>query len=358
MLFAQVAELVYAYASGAYGPSSWRFESSPGHHLSNPFMDYSRKFLSLILTSVYLVYISGLLFFMLFPEHYLRDLLINFLPYIVALHLPFFLLFLSLHLFSEQNKNSTRRFLFVLIISIFLQGVSLLRPYFESPKSFASSTHESPKIISANVYKANTDYQATVDFIDNEDPDVFGLVELTDGFVVPLRSLASRYPYHLSLPAPDGFGIGLWSKTALINPQLETLPGNIPFIRAQVELSGNMVTIFLVHAMPPLTPKMFEERNQSLQRISSLIEGHEHTIVMGDFNLTPWSAYFTQFVKDADLVSTRTMWNGLQMSWQGWGFHLPIDHFFVSRSIRLASLEIGEDIHSDHRPVVAEIAIH
>lgn len=320
-------------------------------------MDRSPKFLRFLLPSIYLIYISGLLFFVVLPEHYLRDLLINFLPYIVALHLPFFLLFLSLHLFSEEHRYSTRRFLLVLLLSIFLQGISLLGPYFESPRSFAASARNTTKVVSANVLKSNTDYQATLDFILRENPDVFGLVELTEGFVAPLKTLEPKYPYHISLPAPDGFGIGLWSKVPLIDPQIETLPGGIPFVQAEVELSESVVSIFLVHAMPPLTPEMFAERNQSLRQIASLLEDREHALVMGDFNLTPWSRYFTRFVNDADLVSTRTMWNGLQMSWEGWGFHLPIDHFFVSPSVRVVSFTIGEDIRSDHLPIVAEIAI-
>lgn len=309
------------------------------------------------LCGTFALYFGGFVFFMVFPEHFYRDLFINFLPYIIVLHLPLVLAYLSFHLFASRHKMVTRSFLLFFLFSLFVQSGLLLTPYFQTAKSFASSERSELKILSANVLKTNEDYESTLAFLHDEDPDVFGLIELTEPFAEAMVPLHEKYAHHVTLPYRDGFGIGLYSKLPLFDPTIDVLPGGIPYIQSQIEAEGQKIRVILIHAMPPFTPEMFAQRNASLEHIAALID-NTPTVVMGDFNLTPWSEYYRTFVADSGLVSTRDMWNGLQHSWYSWGFYLPIDHLFVSRNIRVLEYRMGNNIGSDHLPIIAELAIN
>ncbi len=303
------------------------------------------------------IYVIGLSVFVFFPQWYLRDLLINFVPYILLLHVPF-LLGIILLFSGFTNKKMHRYFCFLIVFSMTLQTSVCVRPYLHSPRSFAS--HQGNmidlKVISANVLYENTDYQKTIDLIEQEKPDVFGLVELTGEFANAMKIVDDRYPYQLTAPAPNGFGLGLYSRFELKNAALEHYSDGIPFITALVEKNHKEVHLLLTHVMTPITPSTYEERNESLQMLGKEVNPDETTIVMGDFNLTPWSHFYQQFIQDTNLVNLRNAKNGLQMSWFGYGFYLPIDHLFISRDITPLEFTIGPDIGSDHRPIIAEIA--
>jgi endonuclease/exonuclease/phosphatase (EEP) superfamily protein YafD len=319
-------------------------------------MQNGTRFFSHLLNGIFLLYFLGFIFFVFFGNDFYRDLFINFLPYIIAFHLPLVLLFLSFHLFLSEHRRITRFYLLFFLLSLFIQSFSLLSPYFHTTKSFASSAKEELKVLSLNVLKTNTDYQRTMEFILKENPDVFGLLELTKDFSKALEPLQKEYPHQVLFPYHSGFGIGLYSKIPLIDSNIDLLSGGIPFIETKVEVQNKKIHLFLVHALPPFNEEMFEARNTSLEQIASLLE-NEPTIVMGDFNLTPWSVYYKKFVKDSGLVATRDMWDGLQHSWSSWGLHLPIDHIFLSRNIRALRQYTGESVGSDHLPIVAEIAL-
>lgn len=308
------------------------------------------------LSGIFVVYALGVALFLFFPEHFYRDLFINFLPYIIIGHLPIMLAYLSFHVFASEHKKISGSYLLFFICSIFLQSGFLIAPYFHTAKSFASHERQELKIISANVLKTNQDSQKTLDFLRAENPDVFGLIELTEAFAQDMSELEQDYPHQITLPYRDGFGIGLYSKKPLLDGQVNLLPGGIPFIDAFVEVEGRRVHLLLVHAMPPFTEQMFADRNASLVQLAELMDSSP-TIVMGDFNLTPWSIYYKKFVNDSGLVSTRDMWEGLQFTWNSWGFHLPIDHMFLSRNIQVVKSSLGDDIGSDHLPLVAELAL-
>ncbi len=302
------------------------------------------------------IYVIGFCAFVFFPSLYLRDLLINFVPYILLLHVPFLLSIIVLFSNLEQKKLH-RYFCFLIIFSMTLQGYALVRPYLHSPRSFASDQGAVTdlKIISANVLYENIDYQRTIDLIKKENPDVFGLVELTPGLAKTLEILHADYPYQETLPAPNGFGLGLYSKVELKELMVKHYPDGIPFITALLEKDHKTAHIVLTHVMTPITPSTYEERNASLEMLTKEIAAQERTIVMGDFNLTPWSHFYQKFIQDSNLMNLRNFSSGLQMSWFGYGFYLPIDHMFVSRNIAPLEFKIGPDIGSDHRPAIAEL---
>jgi endonuclease/exonuclease/phosphatase (EEP) superfamily protein YafD len=176
-------------------------------------------------------------------------------------------------------------------------------------------------------------------------------------FTKAFEGLQEEYPFQTIFPATHGFGIGLLSKHELLSPSIQEFSSDIPFIKSAIRWDGQLIDLFVVHLLPPVVPAWFERRNDSLEELSSVIKSDQPAIIMGDFNLTPWSRFYEQFTEKNGLRSARNFRNGFQTSWYGMGFYLPIDHFFVSKEISVQNFSIGPDIGSDHWPLMGEFSL-
>ena len=106
--------------------------------------------------------------------------------------------------------------------------------------------------------------------------------------------------------------------------------------------------------------RLFRSRNEHLQLLAkrtqqSLTESPQiPVIVMGDFNLTPWSPHFLDFESTSGLRRAK-QGVGLTPTWYARGASFPmglvIDHMFVSGVLQIDEYHVGEDIGSDHRSV-------
>jgi endonuclease/exonuclease/phosphatase (EEP) superfamily protein YafD len=88
--------------------------------------------------------------------------------------------------------------------------------------------------------------------------------------------------------------------------------------------------------------------------------GDETAVVVGDFNLTPYSPYFAAFARASGLQPARgaalaaSTWPGMLATW---GLGIPIDHVFVSSNANVVAHEVGPDLGSDHLPVAVILAL-
>jgi endonuclease/exonuclease/phosphatase family metal-dependent hydrolase len=80
-------------------------------------------------------------------------------------------------------------------------------------------------------------------------------------------------------------------------------------------------------------------------------------VVMGDFNTTPWSGRYKQFLQDSDLRNSLRGF-GLQPTWHAAlpsPLMIAIDHCLHSPSIRTLNRATGANIGSDHLPLLVEL---
>lgn len=300
-------------------------------------------------------YVIGLLFFLFFPETYLRDLLINFLPYIVLLHVPLLLILVALTHGTEPQLQTRAKFMRAgIVISMLIQSVNIFTPSFSLETTRATPEIQAPlKVLFANVMKLNNDPSRLLTLIEKENPDIIGIAELTPVFADALTNMKDQYPFQTVFPATHGFGIGLFSKVELLEPSIEALATDIPFIKSRITWHDRSIDIFVVHLLPPVIPEWFDRRNASLNELAQFINNDHSTMMMGDFNLTPWSKFYQNFTGKTGLKNARNFRNGFHMSWYGWGFYLPIDQIFYSSNIVMNRFEIGPDIGSDHYPLIS-----
>jgi endonuclease/exonuclease/phosphatase (EEP) superfamily protein YafD len=83
-------------------------------------------------------------------------------------------------------------------------------------------------------------------------------------------------------------------------------------------------------------------------------------LVVGDFNATRWNSAFRELL-DADLSDAADdVGHGLRTTWKGTGrvpIEMVLDHILVSDDFGVLDTRVGPGVGSDHRPVIADVAL-
>lgn len=214
------------------------------------------------------------------------------------------------------------------------------------------------KLVYANVDTGNLDTQRLLDLVQKEAPDLVLLAEVNDRWTKALAGLDRRYPHRVVHPQIDNFGIGGWSRYRLEVGAIRFWgDANLPSFEAQFRHQGRLITILLTHPLPPMRKRLADLRNQQLRTLAGIAKSHgEGTILIGDFNTTPFTPIFSEVLTTSGLCdSTRGF--GPQPSWPAdlpWLLRIPIDHCLHSPDLVIVERRLGPDIGSDHLPLVLE----
>jgi endonuclease/exonuclease/phosphatase (EEP) superfamily protein YafD len=233
----------------------------------------------------------------------------------------------------------------------------------------SGATQPFVKIMFANVWETNRNHDPILAQVRAKNPDLAVFVEVNARWRKQLDSLNDIFPYSRD----NKRGEVLYSKIDLAG--VEIVPENPSYVRTlivrNIQHQGKKFTLVVTHPSSPANPAEFAKRNAHLQALApALAKLSDNLIVVGDFNTTPWSPYYRQFVDDARLVNAQQGF-GLAPTWTslairklpGWlqpFLSVPIDHIFIrsgSLKMRSTSFHAGAAIGSDHVPIVAEIGL-
>ena len=189
--------------------------------------------------------------------------------------------------------------------------------------------------------------------------DVIALFEASQNLDTLLAELKDIFPYQIVHLENSPFGIALASKHPIDFGAVSFKPARLyPHIEATLKLPGRAtpLALYALHAPPPVSGNMAEARNQKFDHVAALAKTQTQatSVVVGDFNLTPWSPYFAKFIADSGLRDARTprrfdhTW---PVTFNNANIGLAIDHSFAHPSLRLIKRTIGPDLGSDHLPI-------
>jgi endonuclease/exonuclease/phosphatase (EEP) superfamily protein YafD len=108
-----------------------------------------------------------------------------------------------------------------------------------------------------------------------------------------------------------------------------------------------------------VSDRLFRARNDQLRALAHLAAGLEPPkVLIGDFNLSPWSPFFPPLLKQAGLVNARDGF-GILPTWPTFFVPamIPLDHCLVSPEARVTNIETGPDIGSDHLPLIIDLLV-
>jgi endonuclease/exonuclease/phosphatase (EEP) superfamily protein YafD len=212
-------------------------------------------------------------------------------------------------------------------------------------------------IMIANVYQDNKNVAGCLKQIQTVDADLVLLLETNQRWDDGLSPLAQTYPHSVKVPLPNTYGMLLYSKLELVNPQVKYLvePG-IPSIHTDVLLpDGTRIKIFALHPTPPVpneNPRS-TERDKELLLVADLAKASAlPVIVIGDMNDVAWSYTTELFLKMSGLIDPRRG-RGFYNTFHAHHFFLrfPLDHAFISTDFKLQSIKRLNNCGSDHFPI-------
>ena len=239
-------------------------------------------------------------------------------------------------------------------------AVSLLPvlPYVPRALPQASTAAEPLKLLTVNVSFRQFSARRLLEIIRESAPDVVVVQELTPHAESVLKDLDTAFPYYRKFTADGPTGIGLWSRHELEGEEVFAL-GRVPAIEAQVKAPAGAFTVIGVHLSAPTSPRRAEARNQELVELvarGAAVAGP--LAVAGDFNVSPYSPYFTQWLDMSGLTDSRrnrtlsTSWPTM-LPWAG----IPIDHVAVNSGFDIVSHRRLPNFDSDHYGLLVELAL-
>jgi endonuclease/exonuclease/phosphatase (EEP) superfamily protein YafD len=232
-------------------------------------------------------------------------------------------------------------------------------PYYLSPNPATSKTPVL-RAVSINVNTANEQFDAVKDFILEHNPDFILLMEVNADWVKALEEMRPVYPYQKSEPREDNFGIALYSKLSFTRCDVAYLGrAGVPSIVGEFDVEGQKLTLVGTHPLPPISDVYSHFRNDQIEAVSvylASVPGPK--ILLGDLNMSPWSYYFGRLLSRARLVDS-SIGRGIEPTWpthQIW-MRIPIDFCLVSEEISIEAKKVGEDIGSDHFPLIVDFSL-
>lgn len=226
-------------------------------------------------------------------------------------------------------------------------------------KSIANATQL--KIMVSNVLTPNNNTQALINLVLTYNPDVLITLESDQKWQDALSIIEKDYPYSVKVPLDNLYGMHLYSKCELINPEVKYLVINdIPSIHTRLRLSnGKIVWLYCLHPMPP-SPT---EADKSTTRDAELLmvgrhikENNQMAILAGDLNDVAWSKTTRMFQRVSQLLDPRIGRFFINTFHVNYPFlRWALDHIFHSPCFTLVDIKRLPSIGSDHFPVLTTL---
>lgn len=227
------------------------------------------------------------------------------------------------------------------------------------------------RVMSANLLFDNTDRSRFPREVSALSPDIIVVQEAIPPWQEVLKALPG-YPYVIGPQFMRWNGVVVLSRLPASGQILGDqtilkmkLGGGRP-LRVEIPRPGGKpLILFAIHPPTPRTFLGWERRNLYLAYIASLIAAEPpgtDIIVAGDWNTPVWSRFYDRFLAQTGLKTTdaKLVPHATRFFRE---YDLPaflgssVDHIAISKGIKLAAFRTGNDVGSDHLPVIADLEV-
>ena len=261
------------------------------------------------------------------------------------------------------------QWLLFIVLSITLAfQLRMVLPYTKLWKKEVKNAKDKPeveecqlKIMVSNVLTPNDETQKLVDLVKDKQPDILITLETDKKWETALNQIEADYPYTVKVPLDNLYGMHLYSKLELIDPEVKYLMiDDIPSIHTQMRLQGGQIIwLYCLHPMPP-SPT---EADKSTTRDAELLmvgkhikENNQTAILAGDLNDVAWSKTTRRFQRISGLLDPRIGRHFINTFHVKYPFlRWALDHIFHSACFTVVDIKRMLSIGSDHFPVMTTL---
>jgi endonuclease/exonuclease/phosphatase (EEP) superfamily protein YafD len=226
-------------------------------------------------------------------------------------------------------------------------------------------------VMTANLGDGLSEPAQLVSFIREHDVDIVALQEVTPDMAEALAAdLGDLFPYQevrgLGIP-----GKALLSRYPITQVEwLETNPGR-PDLFATVDLAGQPIELLVAHPTPPgFSGGLVRPREGSVEQFDRLAEiaanAESPFLMLGDFNMIPLHQRYFELKSIGLQDIFAAVGSGVGFTYPERIPPLPdglvhpfmrIDYIWASEDWHALSATVGDDIGSDHLPVIARLEL-
>jgi endonuclease/exonuclease/phosphatase (EEP) superfamily protein YafD len=232
-------------------------------------------------------------------------------------------------------------------------------PMYSSTPALAAEDGGEMTIISFNVDQRSSIRDATFRWIDSVEPDLVVLVDSTDDWVNAIE-MAKPYVAQSELPIDRTFGITILSRDDVDTQVLRASRIRDSVVRIEASLGDQPIVIYAVQSRAPNNETDATYRDEYFDDVSQMVQSETlPTVVVGDFQTTPWSHAFRDLTSETGLENSMAGF-GLQTTWPAdrWAFfRIPVDHLLHSPELTTIDRYLGPLLGVDHRPLVVKLGL-
>jgi len=225
------------------------------------------------------------------------------------------------------------------------------------------------RLLVANLNTQNLNFSALLGLIDQEQPDLILLMEVSRAWIEPLEPVRQKWPEVIGQTAENNFGIALYSRFPIQGEIAYLADEPTPAVLAQIQHPVQKLAFVGMHPFPPIRPALFHSRNRQFDLAIRHIQQQSMPVILaGDLNATPWSPYLQRLTRKTGLHNARQGF-GIFPTWPASGTYqnlpdwliglllIPIDHCLISPNLRVSDFRGGPAIGSDHLPILVDLVI-
>lgn len=260
---------------------------------------------------------------------------------------------------------SRRRLLILVSGALVAANLEWVMPQLSPARPVPPDAASAPRlrVMTVNLFTLNQHMSDLAAEISGADADVVLVQELSFGNLAVLerQGVLADYPFRLLTPRADAFGIGILSRRPLVDEEIWRA-GELPMARATVMVEGRPVRVYCVHPRAPFGPGGLRRWRAEMASVQEAVEREPRPLVVaGDFNATWGQRRFRALLgtglRDAHVERGR----GWAVTWPNDARLVPplakVDHVLVSPELAVLGVREGVGRGSDHRPVVADLAL-
>jgi endonuclease/exonuclease/phosphatase (EEP) superfamily protein YafD len=216
------------------------------------------------------------------------------------------------------------------------------------------------RVAAFNVHIANGKLPGIASYLESQAVDVAVLEELSPANADQLAALFPQLP-HRYLAGRDGvWGVAILSRWPLMASQPAAQSGLVFAARTDVDLGDRKIRVYGVHLNWPVMPATARVRNAQLRALGrELAECPHACVVVGDFNVTPWSSHFRDVLKIPG-VRDCAAGRGFHGTWASYlpaVLRIRIDQCLLAGAVTVADVRVGESMGSDHFATINDLLI-
>ncbi|MEW6499165.1 MAG: endonuclease/exonuclease/phosphatase family protein [Cyanobacteriota bacterium] len=255
-------------------------------------------------------------------------------------------------------------------------NLALIVPlFFTSAQGFQLAQAFSPegdtlRMIHVTLDNENPDTTPAIQYIESQDVELILLLEVTPKSLSKLESALSRYRVVASEPRENSHGSAMLvpikpsKPIEVVATQIVHLPeGSVrPMLEATIRWGGKEVAILSIQLTRPQSVGTSAFQKVEFDAVADWSirqqkESKREVVAIGDFNSTPWSGRFREFLHQTNLRNSQRGF-GLEPTWHAIlpsPLMIAIDHCLHSKSITTINRATGPNIGSDHLPIFVEL---